>query len=97
MYTDVLYPKPHGADDLWWVFQFLTIEDLAYLYFKLHVFCSVTLRTNMTPTLQGYDMITAKQAQPGNIKNDILRIHHQKGGIEQETNLGGPQKVAHDG
>jgi hypothetical protein len=42
-------------------------------------------------------MITAKQAQPGNIKNDILHICHQKGGIEQETNLGGPQKVAHDG
>ncbi len=42
-------------------------------------------------------MITAKQAQPGNIKNDILHIRHQKVGIEQETDLGGPQMVAHDG
>jgi hypothetical protein len=34
MYTDVLYPKPHGADDLWWVFQFLTIEDLCIPIFQ---------------------------------------------------------------
>jgi hypothetical protein len=34
MYTEALYPKPHGADDLWWVFQFLTIEDLCVPIFQ---------------------------------------------------------------